>query len=98
MKQRALSQPRRTVGLPPLVDQQWKCDAALLAKYLGIAQVAEANGGHRSPFATERLFMVAQLRDVLAAEDSAVVTKECDYCRPIGPQGTKPDLLSVTIR
>jgi hypothetical protein len=86
MKQRAVSQTCRAVSLPPLVDQKWKTDAALLAKYLGIAHIAEANGGQGSPFVAECGFVVAQLRDVLAAEDSAVVAKEHDNRRPVGPQ------------
>jgi len=42
--------------------------------------------------------MVAQLRDVLAAEDSSVVEKENDHCGFVGPERAEPDQLSFGVR
>jgi hypothetical protein len=41
--------------------------------------------------------MLAQLRDMLAAEDSAVVTQENDHSRTIGPQRTQTYGLALDI-
>ena len=42
--------------------------------------------------------MLAQLRDVLAAEDSSIVAKEYDHGGTVSPERTKLDLLPVDIR
>jgi hypothetical protein len=43
------------------------------------------------------LFVFAQLRDVLAAEDSPVVTEEDQNCRPLSPERAKADAVTVRI-
>ena len=98
MKQRTIPQTCRTIRLALFVDQQRKCDVALCAEDLSIAHVAEANRGQRSPFAAECLLVIAQLRNVLAAEDSTIVAKEYDHCGPIGPQRAQANLPSFTVR
>lgn len=85
MKQRTVSQPCRAICLSLFVDKQRKRDAALPAEYLGVAHIAQSNGSQGRPFFAERFFVVAQLRDVLAAENSAVVTQEGNDGRPIRP-------------
>ena len=53
--------------------------------------VAETDGGEGGVFSAEGLLVFAQLRDVLAAEDSAVVAKE-DEDGGIGfPEGAEAD-------
>jgi len=64
------------VGLAMLVDEQGEVDASFLLEDSGVVGVAEADGGERGVFFAEGLLVLAQLRDVLAAEDSAVVAKE----------------------
>jgi hypothetical protein len=64
---------------PLLVDQQRKRDSSLLAKEAGVARIAETDGSEIGALGSERLLMVAQLRNVLAAEDSSVVAKEDDH-------------------
>lgn len=74
------------VRLTLLVDEQRESDSGLLDEGAGEDEVAETNGGQvRSALLKLRL-MGAQLRDVLTAEDSAVVTKEDEYRRPLRPQ------------
>jgi hypothetical protein len=42
--------------------------------------------------------MLAQLRDMLAAEDSTVVAQENDHSRAIGPQRTQANGSAVGVR
>jgi hypothetical protein len=60
--------------------------------------VAQANGSHPSAFIAECLFMIAQLRDVPAAEDSSVVAKEGDHRGLVGPERAESDQLSFGVR
>jgi len=64
---------------PLLIDKQRKCDSGLLAKKAGVAHIAKTDGGEIGAPGSERLLMVAQLRNMLAAEYSAVMTEEDDY-------------------
>jgi len=48
--------------------------------------VAKPDGCQLSTSLEKCLFVIAQLRDVLAAEDSAIVAKERDHRRSLGPQ------------
>ena len=64
------------VGLAVLVDEQGEVDAGFLLEDAGVVGVAEADGGEGGVFFAKGLLVFAQLRDVLAAEDSAVVAKE----------------------
>jgi len=41
--------------------------------------------------------VVAQLRDVLAAEDSSVMAKEGDHCGAVGPERAKSDRMSFRV-
>jgi hypothetical protein len=84
--------------LPVRIDQKGESDSTLFAKNLGVVCVAQANGCQPGAFIAECLFMVAQLRDVLAAEDSSVVAKENDHCRFVGPERAEPDQLSFGVR
>jgi hypothetical protein len=67
-------QLRSAIGLTLFVNQEGKSDPALLAKLSGVNGVAEANCGEHCSFDAKGLFMFAQLRDVLAAKDSTIVT------------------------
>ena len=80
MKERAIQETRSTICLPLGINQKWERDSSLIAKDLGVLCVAQADGGQPRAFIAECLFVVAQLRDVLAAEDSSVVAKEGDHC------------------
>jgi hypothetical protein len=58
---------------PSLVDQQRKRDSSLLAKEAGIAHIAETDRGEIGTPGSQLVLMVAQLRDMFAAEDSSIV-------------------------
>lgn len=67
-------------------DQKRKGDAGLFAKNTGVSPVAESDGGQARSAVEEGLLVCAQLRDVLAAENSAVVAKEDQDCRGPFPE------------
>lgn len=64
------------VGLAQFVDQKWKRDAGLFAKNARVIAVSEADDRQGCAFVSNGLFVVAQLRDMLATENSAIVTEE----------------------
>jgi len=98
MKQGAAPESRSTICLPLVVNQERERDARILAKYSGVVCVAQTDSSQTSAFVAECLLVVAQLRNVLAAEDSAVVTEECDYCRPVGPKRAESDGSAFRVR
>ena len=91
MKERAVQETHSTICLPLGINQKWERDSSLLAKDLGIVCVPQADGDQPSAFIAECLFVVAQLRDVLPAEDSSVVAKEGDHGWGVGPERPESD-------
>jgi|SRR5208282_2759357 len=79
------SETRRAICLSLFVNQKWKSDSTLGAESLRIVQVTKPYGGQARPFVEESLLVFAQLRDVLAAKDSAVVAEERNHRRSAGP-------------
>jgi len=75
-----------TVGTALFVDQLGKSDGGLLAEDARVMTIAQSDGGQGGSLVTEGLLVFAQLRDVLAAEDSSIVPKEDDHGRGGGPQ------------
>ena len=64
------------VGLPLFVDQQGELDARLLAELRRVTRISQADGGQLSALGLKRGLVFTQLRDMLAAEDSSIVTKK----------------------
>jgi hypothetical protein len=81
------------VGLAVGVDEEREVDAGFFLKEAGVAGVAEADGGEGGIFCAEVRLVFAQLRDVLAAEDSAVVAKENEDGEMRHPERTETDLV-----
>jgi len=77
------------------VNQEGKHDTGLLAKEAGIIQVAQADGRQCGSRFLELVFVLAQLRDVLAAEDSTVVAQEHDDAWACLPQGAEANLIAT---
>lgn len=69
-----------------VVDQEGELYAGLVTKEPRVAHVAQANHGKARAFLLELCFEFAQLRDVLSAEDSAVVAQENQHGWPALPQ------------
>ena len=91
-------QTRGAIRKPLLVDQERKSDAGFVAKKTGIIPIAETDSGEHGSLLAERWFMFAQLRDVLAAEDSSVVAEENNHGRLPFPNRAKPEIAAVHIR
>jgi hypothetical protein len=82
------------IGLAALVDEEGEVDAGFLLEEEGVAGVAEADGGEGRILGKEGWLMFAQLRDVLAAEDSAVVAEEDEDSGMRFPEGAEADLVA----
>jgi hypothetical protein len=87
-----------SISKPLLVDQQGKRDARFLAEKSRVLAVPQSDGGQPGPLFLECLLVLAQLRDVLAAENSSVVAQKNDHCGPARPQGTENCFLTIAIR
>ena len=85
MEERGFLKTQSAISLPLLVNQKWKGDAGFFAEGTSILGVPQANGGKPRSLVFEFVLVFAQLRDMLAAEDSTVVTKEHHDRRPVRP-------------
>jgi hypothetical protein len=97
MQQVRIAQTGRAIGLALLVDQQRKCNARILTEQACVVCVAQANGRQVGAPLTECLLVFAQLRDVLAAEDSTIVAQKDDYCGLPLPKRSQPDFAPIRI-
>jgi hypothetical protein len=91
MEEVGFSEAGEFVGLAMLIDEQGEVNSGFLLEDAGVAGIAEADGGQRGVFFAEGLLVLAQLRDVLATEDSAVVAKEDEDGGIILPEGAEAD-------
>jgi len=98
VKQGSVAQANSLIRFALVIDQEWKLDAGSLAEEPGITGIAQSNYGEMSAFLLKLGFKFAQLRDVLSAEDSTVMTKEDHHGRPTLPQGAKASRLAIGIR
>jgi hypothetical protein len=80
------------------INQKRKRNASLLAKLSRINGITEADRRKNRALLANRWFVLAQLRDVLAAKDSAVVPQEHQNGWLLVPQGSQPDVPSVAVR
>jgi hypothetical protein len=85
------------VDLAVLVDEQGEADFGFLLEEAGVVGVAEADGGEGGAFFAEGSLVFAQLRDVFAAEDSAVVAEENQDGGIVFPERAEPDLLAESV-
>jgi hypothetical protein len=97
MQKIRLLQVHGAVSLSLGVDQQGKIDASLFAEGASIVHVAKTDSGEVGSLGFELLLVCAQLRNVLAAEDSTVVPQKDDHCRPLCPERAKTPLFPVRI-
>jgi hypothetical protein len=68
----------RAIREPLRIYQQRKRDSGFLAEEAGVASVAKTDSGEIGALGPEFIFMIAQLRNMLAAEDSTVMAEEHD--------------------
>ena len=82
------------VGLAALVNEEGEVDAGFFLEEAGVAGVAEADGGEGGVFGAECWLVLTQLRDVLAAKDSAVVAEEDEDGGMRFPERAKTELVA----
>jgi hypothetical protein len=97
VKQIAGRQVGDGIRLALFIYEQRKSDAGFFTEKAGVVAVAKADGGERSAPVEKGLLVFAQLRDVLAAKDSAVVAKKNDDGGFALPQRTKADFPVVGV-
>lgn len=97
VKQRCLFQFDGAIGFLALIYQQGKFDPCFFPKSLRIVQIAHAYGGQARSFIAECRLRLTQLRNVLAAEDSAVMAQEDQHYRVIRPQRAQAEVMAVAI-
>jgi hypothetical protein len=86
MQEVGVAQSQSAVGLALVINQKREGDSGLLAEVPGVAGVAESHGHDPGALLADGLLMFAQLRDVLAAEDSTPVAQKDHECRTVSPQ------------
>jgi hypothetical protein len=97
MEQVSGFQFRGSEGNPFLVNQQRKRDVGFLAKQARIVPVAQPDRCQAGPQLLEFAFACAQLRDVLAAKDSAVVPQKDHNGGTLLPKRTEPDFAAARV-
>jgi hypothetical protein len=97
MKQVGIFQRDGFVRFALIVEEEREGDTGLLAEVAGVARVAEAYGDQFGATLLELVFVLAQPRDVLAAENSAIVAKKDDHGRGIGPERSQPYRFPVNV-
>lgn len=88
----------RAVGFTPFVHQQRKVNVHLLLERLRIDLVAQSHRGNGRAALTKPGFVRAQLRDVLAAENSAVVAEKGNHRRLAQPKRTEAQFAAIGVR
>src|SRR5258708_15816411 len=98
MKQVRVAEISGFESLALLVYEKRELDAGFLTKEPGVVHVGQSDCGKLCSFGAKRCFMLAQLRDVLTAEDSAPVTQKNNDRRTLLPERSKLYGMRVGIR
>ena len=86
MKQIGALQFGRATGAALHIDEERKQNARLFTKQARIVKIAHPNGREIRSTRLDLRFMLEQLRDVLAAEQSTEVPQEDQHHRALGPE------------
>jgi len=89
------TQTGNAVRLALLIDQEREPNARVLPELARVIRVAESDGRQLGAPLAESLLVFAQLRDVLAAEDSTVVAQENYHRRLPLPKRAQADLAAI---
>ena len=95
MQQVSGFQSRCSIRQPLLVDQQRKRDARFLAEKPRVLAVPQPDGGQPGSLFLEGFLVLAQLRDVFTAENSAIVPQKNEHrwtARPQRPENYFPSI------
>src|SRR5260370_3845290 len=91
-------QSRGSISQPLLVDQQRKRDPGFLAEKPRVLAVPQSHGSQPGSRFLECLLVLAQLRDVFTAENSAVVPQKNEHRWTAHPQRPENHFPSIAIR
>lgn len=97
VEQGSLVQFGGAISFALFVYQQRESDSGVFPEMAGIVEVAETDHHKSGAFAREGLLMFAQLRDVLSAEDSPVVTQKNYDRRRTGPQRSQLHWMTIRV-
>jgi hypothetical protein len=89
MEKGSIAQLDGFVGLALFIYQKRKLDPGFLPEELCVLHVSQADRGQAGAFFVEGLLKFAQLRDVLATEDSAIVAEKDQHRWAFLPEGAK---------
>jgi hypothetical protein len=81
-----------------LIDKQRKRDSGLFPEELGVVRIAQSNRRDAGSSVPEFCLVFAQLRDVLTAENSAVVPQKSHHRWRFCPDRSKHDPIAFGIR
>jgi hypothetical protein len=98
VKQARVAESHCLIGFTLFVDEKREIDLAVFAELASVGNVAQADRDKLRAFLLESNFVLAQLRDVLATEDSTVMTEKNDHCRTACPEASQLHRLSIDIR
>lgn len=98
MKQVGGFQLDRFIGLALFVDQKREGDPGLFAELPRVDAVSETNRREGCALVAKSLIVSAQLRDVLAAEDSSIVAQKNDNSGLLVPQRAKANFAAFRVR
>jgi hypothetical protein len=98
MQKVGLAQAGGAVSQPLLVYEKREGDAGLLAKEPRVSVIAQAHRSQAGSPIFKRLLVFTQLRDMLAAEESAVVPQENEDRRLPLPKRSEADFPAVDVR
>ena len=97
MEQVGIFQGDRAIGFTLIVYEEGESNTGLIAEVAGVAGIAQTHGRQFGATLFELLFVLAQPRDVLAAEDSTIVTEKDDHGRGIGPERPEAYRLAINV-
>ena len=98
VKQIGTAQSGSTIRLAFLINEQGKRDPGFFPEERGVVPVTEPDGRDADSSAIQFGLVFAQLRDMLSAEDSAIVPEKSHDRRRFSPNRSKHHLIFIGIR
>ena len=97
MEQGSVAQANSFIRFAFVVDQQREVDTGFFPEEPSVAHVAQSHSCQAGAFFLEFVFGCAQLRDMLAAENSAVVAEKNEHSRSALPQRSQTRGLAIGV-
>ena len=97
VKKVGLLEVRDLVSTTLFIDQQGEGDPCLVAKEPSVVEVPKTDCGEAGTGVPNFRAVIAQLRDLLAAEDSSIVAQKNEHRGSFVPQGPEANCLAVCV-